>query len=68
MVKVPPIRLLSGNTYNPWLIKKAEKSRILPFAALGIGAIMVVAGVIRDEHLVVLKKAVNICLECIGIG
>lgn len=49
------------------LIKKAEKSRILPFAALGIGAIMVVAGVIRDEHLVVLKKAVNICLECIGI-
>ena len=42
------------------LIKKAEKSRI--------GAIMVVAGVIRDEHLVVLKKAVNICLECIGIG
>ena len=50
------------------LIKKAEKSRILPFAALGIGAIMVVAGVIRDEHLVVLKKAVNICLECIGIG
>jgi len=25
-------------------------------------------GIVRDEHLVVLKKAVNICLECIGIG
>jgi len=24
--------------------------------------------VIREEHLIVLKKAVNICLECIGIG
>jgi len=50
------------------LIKKAEKSRILPFAALGIGALMVVTGVIRDEHLVVLKKAVNICSGCSGIG
>lgn len=25
-------------------------------------------GVIRQEHLTVLKKAVNICLECIGVG
>lgn len=25
-------------------------------------------GVIRGEHLEVLKKAVNICLQCIGIG
>lgn len=25
-------------------------------------------GIIRQEHLSVLKKAVNICLECIGVG
>lgn len=25
-------------------------------------------GIIRDEHVVVLKKAVSICFECIGIG
>lgn len=50
------------------LIRKFEKSRIVPFVAFGVGAVMVVTGVIRDEHLVVLKKAVNICLECIGIG
>ena len=25
-------------------------------------------GVVRQEHLEVLKKAVSICLQCIGIG
>lgn len=25
-------------------------------------------GVLRGEHLEVLKKAVSICLQCIGIG
>lgn len=28
----------------------------------------ITVGILRKEHLVVLKKAVNICLECIGIG
>ena len=38
------------------------------------GAVVVLAvgfigfGVLRGEHLEVLKKAVNICLQCIGIG
>ncbi|WP_252100482.1 CD1871A family CXXC motif-containing protein [Geosporobacter ferrireducens] len=25
-------------------------------------------GVLRQEHWVVLKKAINICFECIGLG
>ena len=29
---------------------------------------MIYAGVMRDEHLSVLQKAGQICLECIGIG
>jgi len=37
-------------------------------AVLAAALCFVVIGVIREEHLVVLKKAVNICLECIGIG
>lgn len=28
----------------------------------------IVVGIIREEHLVVIKKAVKICLECIGVG
>lgn len=28
----------------------------------------ILIGIIREEHLVVIKKATNICLECIGIG
>ena len=36
---------------------------ILVLALMFIGV-----GLLREEHLVVLKKAVNICLECIGIG
>lgn len=33
-----------------------------------IGLIMMGYGLIRQEHLTVLRKAVNICLECIGLG
>ncbi|WRR95091.1 CD1871A family CXXC motif-containing protein [Sinanaerobacter sp. ZZT-01] len=28
----------------------------------------IAAGVAREEHLIVLQKAVKICLECIGVG
>lgn len=38
----------------------------LTAAALGLG--MLVFGVCRGELAVVFTKAVNICLECIGIG
>lgn len=37
------------------------------FAAF-IGLLMIFYGIWRGEGNVVLQKAVNICLECIGIG
>ncbi len=43
----------------------------LLWARIGIallGVLFVLAGVWRGEMGMVLKKAVNICLECIGIG
>ena len=33
-----------------------------------ISIICIIIGMVREEHLTVLKKAVNICLECIGVG
>ncbi len=35
---------------------------------LGIGIISMIQGLYRTEHMTVLQKAINICMECIGIG
>ena len=37
-------------------------------AVLLIGLLFVVGGVWRGEVEVVFRKAVNICMECIGLG
>lgn len=33
-----------------------------------MGIVFTAAGIWREEYAVVMGKAVNICLECIGIG
>lgn len=35
---------------------------------LFIAFVFIAVGIMRDEYIQVLKKAINICLECIGIG
>jgi hypothetical protein len=35
---------------------------------LGIGVVMIILGVARGETATVFRKAINICLECIGVG
>lgn len=42
--------------------------RALPYILIALGAIFIVVGVWRGEVAVVLSRAANICLECIGIG
>ncbi|GAA0180091.1 hypothetical protein SH2C18_28430 [Clostridium sediminicola] len=38
------------------------------YFVLPLSVVLIVIGIMREEHLTVLKKAVAICLECIGIG
>ena len=45
-----------------------KKRRRIGIACLVLGLAFVGFGLLREEHLSVLKKAAAICLECIGIG
>ncbi|MDR2506042.1 MAG: hypothetical protein LBD16_08070 [Oscillospiraceae bacterium] len=38
------------------------------YILLIVAALFIAFGLLREEHLVALKKAINICLECIGLG
>ena len=49
-------------------MKKLEDSKWTGIALAAAGILMMVYGIYRGEMAVVLTKAVNICMECIGIG
>lgn len=40
----------------------------IPFFLAAAGVMMMAAGIIRGEQQEVWIKAINICLECVGIG
>ena len=46
----------------------ATMKRALPYLLLALGAGLIVLGIWGGEVAVVLSRAKNICLECIGIG
>lgn len=33
-----------------------------------LGLLFAIIGVLRGEHMIVLQKAIRICLECIGLA
>lgn len=47
---------------------KSFGSMLIPVTFILTGAVFMLAGYYRGEVGVVLRKAINICLECIGIG
>ncbi|HHZ06898.1 MAG TPA: thioredoxin [Clostridiales bacterium] len=45
-----------------------KRKNIFATGILCVGVVFVIIGVYRNEVHIVLQKAINICLECIGIG
>ena len=45
-----------------------KKRNIIAFFVIAVGVAFIIFGIYRGEVDTVLRKAVNICLECIGIG
>ena len=49
-------------------MKKLVDSQWSGIALAAAGILMMIYGISRGEMAVVFTKAVNICMECIGIG
>jgi len=52
----------------PARFKQFPRRLAVQLSLLFIGITLLVVGVVRGEALLVLKKAILVCLECIGIG
>lgn len=44
------------------------RSHTIALAAIAVAAVFLAIGVWRGEAEVVLRKSINICMECIGLG
>ena len=50
------------------MIRKITESRWIGPALAVLGILLMILGIYRGEASVVFTKAINICMECIGIG
>ena len=49
-------------------MKKLSKQTALCLVILGVGIVFIVLGLLQGDFADVLRKAILICFECIGIG
>lgn len=47
---------------------KGKLAKAAPFLLLAVGIVFIVVGVVGGQPDTILAKAINICLECIGVG
>lgn len=47
---------------------KTDKKTYIRIGLLAVAACLITVGVTRGEALTVFVRAINICLECIGLG
>lgn len=45
-----------------------RKKNLIAGGLVLLGMVFLAAGILRGEDTVVWRKAVNICMECIGLG
>lgn len=50
------------------MVNSEKMEKELQILLLAMAVAFIIVGIARGEQLTVLKKAVRICLECIGIG
>lgn len=56
------MQMSNGAFMKKWMMRGSG------LALAVVGAVMMAYGISRGEMAVVLTKATNICMECIGIG
>ena len=50
------------------IISQKSKQTVIRIVGIAVGMAMIVYGIFLGEPNTVMRKAVTICLECIGIG
>ena len=51
-----------------WRIRMNKVQNLQRIIILILAVAAIIFGIMQQEHMVVMKKAVNICMECIGVG